>query len=253
MALSIFSLSWRFIRVMQRYTKDVIITLGKWTTAGSALGRDTKEADFPIEGLNYSLQYVGALLSSFEALEAFSFADYIESGSSCTVVQLETFEYMLSCLARLSLKTVHLDFPGAPRENRSRMHFADYCDPHICESLAQSFPDTEILHLRLQTICPRLFEPAQSLVRLRQITIHLSLEKAKWQELDIDACSVDCRLPERLGRPLFETLQPAAENLNASGLTPNLERVDFIWQPDWASRVEGGSYGIWRVGRAPKS
>ncbi|KAL3457444.1 hypothetical protein BJX64DRAFT_293122 [Aspergillus heterothallicus] len=253
MALSIFSLSWRFIQAMQRGTKNLTITLGQWTAAVSALEGDIRDVDIDIQQLNYSLQYVGALLSSFEALEAFTFAIYIERGTSWTVVHLETFEYMLSCLARLSLKTVHIDLPGAPRENRDRMHLADCCDPHICEILARSFPDTEVLHLQLQRICPRLFEPARGLSRLRQVIVDLSLEQAEWQMVAIDGCVVDCRHPERLGRQLFETLQPAAAALVRSPAAPNLEVVEFIWRPEWGRDFEGMSERIWRVGRMPES
>lgn len=192
----------------------------------------------PSNKVNDALRRLAGLLPSFHSLESFTLCNYLETEASWGVIWLSTFEHLLVGLSACRLQYVRLDMPGAPLENRLQLLYWPEVPKrsHVCDIIAQHFPDTRVFHLRMRELCPDVFKLNRSASRLEKLVVHLELEPAPWQELDLDGCVVDCRHSERLGECLAYELQPAA--ITFYGLAPRIQPLEFTYPINWNDQKE---------------
>lgn len=235
MILRMPGLSEDFFDVLKHSTTHLNLSLYR-TTAGSSLNpmqaapTSNSRRPFPSQELNSALKHLLSRLASFHILHSFTLCNHLETEASWGVISMDTFEYFLICLSACRLEYVRIDMPGAPLENRCQLLslLGVPKGPHVCDIIAQNFPDPRELHLRMRELCPSVFRPYNIVSRLEKLVIHLDLEPEPWHEMDLDDSVVDCRYAEGFGEYLVRAIQPAARTFNGSN--PCIKSLELMYR-----------------------
>lgn len=260
-------LSDKFMEPLYSYTRSVTIILSCpdltntecKTDRASTVEHLVPYSDAWVYGINCALIELAQKIRLFRRLQSFTFCNLLEIGTSWNVIRISTFETILSSLSNHKLEFVRIDLPGADLENRLQLYEPWNKKPHVCEIIANNFPQSRHVYLRMRQICSGILQfknCCQPL--LESLVIDLDLEPNPRHQLDMDSCVVDCRCNERFGWILLDVLLSDARRLTDCSDVPNIHTVRFLcknsgsqYRPSGSpSHAEAGS--VWTTQRTQK-